>query len=790
MLQKMYADGIEEPRGLRPRGERDDGVVAKEIDLSFYWRAFKRNRLPIGLFTALVTAAAIYYAQTATPIYAAKATLLLEPQKANVMSIEDLVSSEQESLDYYGTQLAVLRSRGLAERVIRQLQLDGDASYAEIVEALAPSSLQRLIEKLPRPVGSVLSKTLAVFRSDDGASASAPSSLATNGGTPAENIVVGPADVRGAADYEKTLKRFRQSLRIDSVAKTKLVSIAFESADPEFSALAANMVADQYIESVLERRNALEDRASEWMEQRLAQLKLKLDESEETLLSFKRANGLIELDGGVSRLGEQELLLRNAELAEARSEISDMGDLYRKLESYKISSPELLETLPFVQSDVLVRSVKTELGQAQRDLVEARNRYGPKHPIIVDVRSRLESLRSILDGHIERAVTTFENDYQLLQQRIRSLEENVAFSKENIQAIGQQRITLEALEREASANRQQYDRLYDRFTEIRTADGLDEANAVVAEAAWAATDPVKPNKAFIVALAAGFALLLSAFVAFLLEYFDNTVNSAEDIEKRLKKKLLGVLPIVGRESSKRESLLPITPSEVIKTSDTYLEAVNTCRTALSIREDNHLQVILVTSSVPHEGKSTVSLNLAHSFGRLERTLLIDCDLRRPSVARALGLPAETKGLTNVLKREPKNCLRRNVFGSIDCLTSGPVPEQPLEPLSSDRFVELIEKLRTVYDRIIIDSAPTHVVSDALVLSKLADGVLYVVKPRTASIDVINSGLSRLADCGASVVGVCMSHVDIDKQKAHDGFEFHGLGTGYHGYGADDIRSGA
>ena len=596
-------------------------------------------------------------------------------------------------------------------------------------------------------------------------------------------------DPRKGTDYERLLGQFRQSLRIEPLAKTKLVTIAYESADPEFSALAANTIADQYIASVLDRRNAIENRASEWMDTRIAELRVKLEESERALLSFRRSNGLIELDGGVSQLGEQELLLTNAELAETRSEISNMGDLYGKVQSYQASSPQLLETLPFVQTDTLVRSVKTELGQAQRDLAEARNRYGDKHPIIIDASSRVASLRSTLNEHIGRVVATFENDYQLLQQRARSLEENMALSKENIQTIGQQRVTLEALEREVDANRDQYNRLYDRLTEVRTADGLDEASAVVAEPAWVPADPVKPNKKFIIALAAGFSLLLSALVAFVREYFDDTVNSSDDVERRLKTKLVGVLPRIDHGRLKRNDPAPLTPTEALKRSETYLEAVKTCRTALSLDDDGDRKVILITSSSPDEGKSTVALNLAYSFGRLERTLLIDCDLRRPSVARALGLPDGSDGLSNILRKESKDCIVYDVFDSFDCLTSGPVPDQPLEMLSSELFAKLVGKLRQRYDRIIIDSAPTHVVSDALVLSRVSDAVLYVVKPHTTSIKLIGNSLSRLTKAGASIAGVCMSQVDIDRQKSYDGFEFHGLGTGYHGYETPEQRAG-
>ncbi len=792
MLQKMYLEKFKEARDFRSEGEHSGGVAPKKLDFLFYWRSLTKNRWPIALFTAFVTAIAIYYSQTTMPVYAANATLLLESQRANITSIEDLVSSDQESLDYYGTQLAILRSRALAERVIRQLEQHENVSQTQLAEMLSPSNLQQLIGSLPQFIGPGLTKVLRQFGFDRTSSIGDEESISSTNvsvGVPKDGAI-DSTDLHADRELNEILSQFRQSLSIIPVVKTKLVTIVYESTDPEFSALVANAVADQYIESVLDRRNAFKDVTSKWMDGRAAELKSKLEESEKALLSFKKSNDLIDLNGGVGRLNEQELLLTSTELAAVRSELSNASDLYRKIQIFKASTPRLLETLSFVQNDILVRSVKTELAQAQRNLVELKNRFGPRHPVMIDAESRLESLSLTLNGHIERTVATFENDYQLLKQRVASLEANVELGKENLQTIGRQKITLEALDREVAANRDQYNRLYDRITETRITDGLDEANAVVAEAAWVPTDPIKPNKMLIIGLAILCSLMLSAVVSLLIEYLDDTVSSKEDIERRLKTKLLAVLPLVKQGDLQEKNALPLTPLDVGATSETFSEAVNTCRTALSIRHerdlnnDRDLQVILVTSSVPDEGKSTVALNLAYSFGQLQRTLLLDCDLRRPSIARALGMPAIDVGLSSLLQLNAPavNCFKFNVLDSFDCMTSGPIPDQPLEMLASAKFALALEKLRKYYDKIIIDSSPTHVVSDALVLSKLSDGVVYVVKPHETPIKLVHSGLTRLIEARAPVVGVCMTQVDINNSKSYGGLDFHGFGMDYHGHG--------
>ncbi|MEE9335182.1 MAG: polysaccharide biosynthesis tyrosine autokinase [Granulosicoccaceae bacterium] len=750
MLRKLYSENISEVRNIRSHGEYADGVGKKRLDFQFYWSALLRNKWLIIFFTALMTTMATIYSLMAVPIYAGNATLLLESQKANIISIEDLVSSEQESNDYYGTQYAILRSRALAARVLDHLQRSEDISQPQLAKMLSPASSKAI-------------STLGDGSKDDAMSL---------------------ADRLDKTDYNNVINRFRESLKITPIVKTKLVKISYDSTDPEFAALAANAVATQYIENAIAQRKLRRGDASKWMDSRVQELKIKLEDSEDALLSFKKVNGLIDLDGDVGRLNDQQLLFTSSELAKAKGEMSNARDLYLKTQNYKITSPKLLETLPYVQNNVTVRSANADLVRGQRNIAELRNRYGAKHPIIVDARSNFASLRSALNDSIERAVAAFENDYQLLQQRVESLEDNVTQSKASVQGIGQKKVSLDALEREAASNRDQYNKMFDRITEIRTTDGLDEANAVVSEAAWVPTNPIRPNKVLIVGFVMLASLLLAAAVSFIKEYLDDTVNKKSDIEKRLRSKLIGVIPLVERESSQRENENPITPSDAVDSSETFLEAVNTCRTALSVRGRKNSKVILVTSSVPNEGKSTIALNLAYSFGQLERTLLIDCDLRRPSIAAVLGMQADDAGLTNLLlnKSIKPGSMQFGVWGSFDCLTSGPVPENPQELLASDKFAKGLRMLRNQYDRIIIDCAPTHAVSDAIVLSQLVDEVLYVVKPHETPIKLVDNGLSRLAEAQATVAGICISQVDIRKSKSYGDMEFHGFGLNYQGYG--------
>ena len=297
--------------------------------------------------------------------------------------------------------------------------------------------------------------------------------------------------------------------------------------------------------------------------------------------------------------------------------------------------------------------------------------------------------------------------------------------------------------------------------------------------------PVKPKKQLIVALAALASLVLSMLMAFLYETMDDTVKSTNDIEGKLGLKLLGILPLVKTGLLKRSSDLPLNPEEIPDKKGTFAEAVGTARTALCLDDGAQgRQVVVVTSSVPGEGKSTASINLAYSLGQLERVLLIDCDMRRPTIAKAAGLDRDTIGLSSLIAdtAPARDCIRRGVWGgSVDVLPSGPIPDQPLELLSSKRFEKILESLRRHYDRIVIDSAPTQAVSDALVLSRHADAVVYVVKSHDTSIELVRRGIQRLRQAEARIAGALITQVDIDKITSYGGDYYYQGYYDYYGY---------
>lgn len=772
-------------------GER--GSFADQLDLQHYLRILRKHKWPITFFTAAVTTLAAYYAFTATPIYSATSTLLIEQQKANVPNIEEYYGLDSQSSDYYQTQFELLKSRSLSERVIDKLnlwdnpELSAAAREAKAREQAAQRSALGLNgdDSITGKVKGLLSNIGIGEQQEVVESGSQVESVAES--AVAESVPASGALGEQLAEgnsRSRIISNFKSRLSITPVRKTKLVKISYESEDPELAAQVANSVGEQYITSYLESKVERSSKASSFLNERLTSLKATLDESEDRLIEFKQENGLVDVGGSVNRLNEQELLLLTTELASARSDLSEARDLYQEVQSLR-GRPELLETVPGVQADPLVQRVKIEQGQAQRQLDELLNRYGEKHPRVVDAKSQLRTLNGSLQGHVNRVVNSIEKNYQLTRQSVASIQNKLAVGKQSIQATGTKQFELDALEREVATNQEIYDKFFNTISEAKSADGLETANALISDYAVAPVGPIKPKKQLIVALAALASLVLSMLMAFLYEQMDDTIKSTNDIEGKLNMKLLGILPLVKGGIFNRTQQLPLNPTEIPDKKGTFAEAVNTARTALCMDDGAEARkVIMVTSSVPGEGKSTASINLAYSLAQLERVLLIDCDMRRPTVAKAAGYDKNVPGLSNLITNTApaKECIKRGAFdGVVDILPSGPIPDQPLELLSSKRFEKIIAQLSEHYDRIVIDSAPTQAVSDALVLSKLCDAVVYAVKSHDTSIELVKRGLQRLRQVNASVAGVLITQVDIDKITSYGGDYYYQGYYDYYGY---------
>ena len=532
--------------------ELGSDLFADQFDFQQYLQGLRRHKIAIVLFTAFVTALAAMYALTATREYRATATLLIETQSAAVPNIGELASGDTESQDYYQTQYEILRSRRLAIRVLNHLGLWNHP------ELLGRSNGNNTVSDISDNASKV---------------------------DPAGNL----------SNNQKTaIKTFHQRLSIKPLRKTKLVEISYLSTDPELAAEISNSIAQQFITSYIEGRIDRTSSVTAVLTDRLSELKHLLDVSKDRLLEYKRFNGILEVDGRVGRLNEQQLQIVTAELAEAKSRLAEQDSLYEKIRSLG-GRTDLLESIPAIQADSLVQRSKIEQSQAQRQLDELLNRYGQRHPRVIDARSQLDTIKITLQNHVNRVVNTIVNDYRLAQTNVNAIEAKLDSSKEDFQILGEKTLELEELESQVVTNQSIYDAFYSQINQVKSATGLESSNAEISDPAIAPTDPVRPKKLLILAIAAIASLLLAMFIALLYEQLNNTLKSSADIQSKLGQRLLGILPQV-KSGILKHSHIPVNPGLLIKYSpnltgkkkesvEKYFEMVESARTAVCLSDD-------------------------------------------------------------------------------------------------------------------------------------------------------------------------------------------------------------
>jgi len=712
------------------------------IDLRAYFYILHRNLWAVFSFAGVFSALALLVIFSLKPVYLGRATLLIESNDANVISIEEVYQLGMNKSEYYATQFEILKSRELAQQVVEEhqplfdalLEQEKDGPFQKIVDLIYPSSFLTESELLDRKV----------------------------------NL-------------------FQESLSIQPIRGTQLVTIGVESEDAEKAAILANELAKVYIEDNLEARLAMTQQAATWLAGRIDGLKTKLKESEERLQQYREAEDLVDMEGEKT-LSAKELEEISSKLSEARKQrvqaeniASQIGKLSDR-NSISIKNIDALSAIPAVLQHSLVQRFKEQEGNAEQRLSELSKRYGYKHPKIIAAKSELETAKQNTAGQIFKVVEGVHKEYEVAKATEESLSRDVDRLKDLVQKTSRKQYQLDELTREVAVNRQLYETFFSRIKETSEAGDLQTANARVVDPAVIPTTPIKPKRAMLSVLAVLFGFLGGAILVFIRDALDNTVKSRDDVIIKLHSQLLGVLPLLKDKKISEAAALAYTKMG----TGPFSEAIRTIRTGVVLSGlDNPHKILVITSSIPGEGKSTVACNLAQAFGQMGKTLLIDADMRRPTIAKNFGMKLSAPGLSNLVAEtaSPKECVYRIESVGIDIIPAGLVPPNPLELLSSKRFAAVLASLEKQYDRIIIDTAPCEVVSDALILSTFASALIYVVKADATNIRAVKSGIGRLKEIDAPVTGIVLNQVNPDRDSAYGYGRQYGGYYDYYGYSA-------
>lgn len=720
------------------------------IDLREYWRTLMMHKWGIMGFSFLMTLLAVLVVLNITPIYRATATLLIEAQKTNVVSIEEVYGLDGGNSEYLLTQFEILKSRKLAETVVNKFDLAKHPDYNQpsqfaFIEEWDLKGLAEQHIPFELPLTEPPALTVEQLRE---------------------------------IKFQQTVDAFLKNLSVSPIRKTQLVKISYESSDPQTAAKIANAVADAYIESTLAAKLELTVKATSWLNEQLKDQRAELTAAEKRLQEYREKEQIVGENGGID-IATRELDLISEKLVDARRERLEKESIYRQIRQAGRNNPDALQLITPILVHPLVQTMKESVSLLQIKRSELSKRYGSRHPRMVAVDSELARAQQDLDRQIISVARGLENEYKVASSAEASLKSNIKGTKGDIQNLSRKEYRLKELQQDVDTKRALYDQFYTRFSETTVTGDLKTANARVSDPAIAPQKPIKPKKKLIVAAVVFLSALFAAMVSLIAKVLDNTLQSSSEVEQKLSQTMLGLLPKLKSARKKKNHSYHYFIEEP---RSPYAEALRTIRTGIVLSSlDNPYKIICVTSTNPGEGKTTTSLGLACAFGQMERVLLIDADMRKPSLAKAVTLNPRDPGLSNLAAASHsfEDCIYRFEAGNIDVLPSGVIPPNPSELLASRHFGLLLEELAKQYDRIIIDTAPCQAVSDAMVLAPVVDAYIYVAKADATPVKHIKSGLKRLQMSNATIAGIVLNQVDVVKGAKYYGEDYAGY---YNAYG--------
>lgn len=724
----------------------DPEAEANKLDLVEYWRSITKRKLAIFSFALVVALLAGVIVFVITPVYRATTTVLIEANKNKVVSIEDVYSGIGQSREYFQTQVEIIKSREVAIRTIETLKL---WDYSEFDPRKKEKSFwQELQEKLGM------------------------------------SEVVEAKEWTSAALANAVYGKFNKQLIVEPVRLSQLAKISFESNSPALAALVANTIASNYIESDLDARYKMTKQASGWLQERLSSLKSKLDESERNLQSYREKAGIVDVKSTTQSGAGKQIEEVTQRLVETRLRRAEAENAFNQIKS--VGKNGDYSSLPAVVRNGNVSDSLKAQAEAERTMSEVAQRYGFEHPKYVAAEATLKSARENVKRQVESVVGSVTREYEVALGTERALEGTLNAARGSIQTLNRKEFELGVLEREVDSNRQIYNMFMTRAKETNVSGDLQSAVARVVDAAVVPSKPVKPQKPQIIGIAFLLGVFVGVLVSLLLDRLDNTIKTTEDVEAKLKAPLLTTLPLLDKGDTDRISsarLFLDNPKAI------YSEAIRTARTGVLLSAiDVPNRILLVTSSLPGEGKTTFSINLALAHSQTKRTLLIDADMRRPAITKGLDLEAGAKGLSELVAGTAMldDCLQTVPGSNLSVLGSGRIPPNPLELLLSQKFKATLDELAAIYEIIVIDSPPVELVSDALVISAHATGVIYAVKAADTPYPLARKGLQRIRRAEGEIMGVVLNRFDFKQAEKYYG-EYSGYGK--YGYGKYGSRAG-
>jgi len=693
-----------------------------EIDLTHLFNIIRRSLLRICVLTTLIAIIAAIFITDLPPIYKASTVLQLQVQQTKPIAIQGVLQNDVNNKDYFQTQIEILRSDLITEKVITKLNLSQHPYYTQ----------RKINSQLNRVINDIISVI-------------SPAKLT-------EPAVINPQVLIG---------QIKAAVNVSLIKNTQLLTISYEHNSPVLAALIANTYADVYIQHNRDFRIQQTVNASLWLKEGVQALKDNLNLAERNLTTFLQQENLID-DSGVDNFTAKELQNLTAKLNNIRSELISAQTLYKQIsEAQNLDLLTSTSIKAFSNQSVLIK-LRHDYTQAKNNKEELSKRYGPYHDKMIKANTQLSVAKDNAQNALQQVALGFKKNITLLEQNEAAIIAALEVKKTEHRTQIKQKARYKELNRELASSNELYNMFLMRLKETNLTNDLNLSTATITDKAKIPLSPFKPKRALILVLVILLTLML--LVAHALIHAVFFVN--QDNVTNLQAPLLGSLPDFKAINKKFKQQ---SPQQLFLTNKMIFEAVQSLRTSIQLSaKTKKQQVIMVTSNSVGEGKSTSAIYLAMALAQTHKTIIVEADMRKPSVRRKMGIPDRQRGLVDILTKSGNlnSYIWHDQQTNLSIISAGELTDSPSNLLSSTRFTSCLKILRSQYEYIVIDTPPSQIVSDALIVGQQSDFNILITRTNNSKIGELNSTIELLKKHNISTDGIILNQESLKNDKRY------------------------
>jgi polysaccharide biosynthesis transport protein len=709
-------------------------------DARAFLRLLNRRKWHLAGVTALVCALVGLILAQLPPEYRATALVMLDTRKVKVTNTLDVVSGLTLDIPAMQTEIEVLRSVSLLGRVADKLRLDQDPEYgAQPISTL----------------GIVMTEVRSIC----------------------ERWISVDTDKRRAAQALDNTPRARaiasleSRLRVATRSRSYVIAVSLDSVVPEKAKQIVESITDFYVVDQLQAKLDANKRATEFFDDRLAELKRKVEAAERAVATYREKSGLTI--GKDSTVASQSLSELNTQLIQARAQRVDRESRLVALQR-AVRSPATLGAITEVMANHMISGLRAQEAEVGRRIGELAKVYGDNHPSVLQARSEQRQIQAFVAAEVAKIISSVNGDVEAARAKEAELQQQVSRLEQQAGGIGQQEVELRQLQREAQSTQAIYEDFLSRSQELREQQNIQQPDARILSPSAVSPGKVYPRYGLTMIVAILVGIGIGVVAIGVLERLDDGLRSGEQIERLTGRPLVGMIPRLARGK-----LRQFTPARfaIENPTSAYAEALRSAFTAITLGSlDKPPRVILITSSLPDEGKSTFACSLAGLMARsnpLKRIVVVDCDLRRSSVVSSLGVPATGGTIDEYLagSKTLDQTLGYDESSGLYYIPARRNTPNSAEMLDSHIMRAFVQGLAKQFDLVILDTPPLKTVSDPLVTAQLADYVVFLVRWEQTSRELAVNALNQMHDLRKQV-GVVLAQVDVRRHMRY-GHSDHG-----------------